>query len=534
MYGSPERSERQVETITLDLPRAVSSVEDLDSDPAVKVYGPLAEGEGPEDADTVHVPSDVDVHGSVVEFTFETPLERGRYWVTFYQTRVKADNEEPFELFNDDGSPFVGWELQVLNVTPRHRAEGGEQEIKDRPAPGGPRLKQVMTDGEAASSVQLSGETLTVVTTEQAEVDLIFRPLLKNARRTLYERHVTKTSHTVDGNPAVTFASAGPIGDYQWARYHGTDTTGRLPLDKEGNLAWATPVMREPTEAHLDPLVSGQTGTRQSTDDDGTTNTYDELRLDVTPQSPSAPIGAYESRPLLWPNTINGNNTPEENPRLFPEAVYHSGAEFEGTDERVAAFDLPLHTEVIVEVNGRRVWSGQTRLVPTLLSIPHYERELGITVEDRAQALQTIWQASLEAIRLWGCNLPKSGPTSAMQEFVLTYAASPPDRTSGTQGQTSSQMGDQSVDAKSDRSAERRLQSLADLLRDCKASAPLYPEDRTPTESAGVAENAPSEYYKPQPLHRVARRIAPLSSPERWHQNPIYRSEYHRLTYTRS
>lgn len=526
MDGHPKQSKRDVRTLAIEFSEDVGSVSDIDGeDPPIEVYGPLAEDETAEDAFPPILPIDVDIEDSIVEFSFDPPLGTGRYRVVVYQGGYeKASSGTDFDL-----GPFTGWDLQVHNTSQRHNAEGGEQELKST-EPTGPRLKAVLLDGEAAEkAVGLSAETLTVVTTEPAEVSLTLRPLLQSARKPLYERYVTKNTHAHEGNPAVTFAAAGPIRDYKWA-VQPENTTGQLPLDDEQNLAWAAPVVREPTEAQFDPMVDASASTRTGTIADPP-NEYHELNATVTPQAAAAPISSYEARTVLWPKTINNERaTPDRHPGVYEDSVYEDHDTDDPLKEKFAAYDLPLHTELIVEINGRRVWTGQTPLLPTLVTPMQVKRELGWDVEAKPMEVRrSIWHASLEAVRLWGCSLPTEGPTSSMQEFVLTYLENPIDRTSGTMNEMRTRLGDQSVDAQSDRSGKRRLSALASILKDCKAGAPLYPEDKIPAASAGVGQGASDEYYKPKTADTAARRIAPMARPLFYSRRPPYKSEFHRL-----
>lgn len=531
-YGRPEESRREQRTLALELPRQIAGTTDPTGDrPPMEVYDIT----GLEDPDFEELspitPVDVDTEGPIAEFHFNPALEPGRYRVVVRQQRLNAQDGEPYEL-TENGRPWTGWTFEVLNASDRHQPSvSGEKETKTDPAPG----VDVYLDGEKPGCYGLSGETITVVPEdESAEVELLIKPLLSGINAPLYMDYVSKTHHTVDEKRAVTFAAIAPIKDYRYAVYHGADTVGKVPqTDSKNNHLAGVPVMREPTKAKHAPLISYE---KSEVSPQGHPNTYEEVIYTATPQSKIAKPKEHHSARILGPKDIqDAHNTPDTNPRLFDNPIYNEDG-VPDESEKVAALDLPLHSKIAVEVDGRRVWSGQTRLLPVFVPPKRAAAELGWTLENgraKAEALERIWRASIEASRLWGCGLPpgpKPPPTAV--EFVLTRLANPIDRTDGVQGESRSQVGQQRTAAKSDRAGERRLSALAALLRDCESSVPMRPEDHVPAQSVGYGASANERY--PAAQDNPADIIAPLYDTDReglsqHYYTTKYISEYHRM-----
>jgi hypothetical protein len=532
-YGRPEESRREQRTLALELPRDIADTTDPAGDrPPIEVYD-VTDLEDPDLSGMAPItPIDVDLEGPIAEFHFSPALEPGEYQVVVRQSRLTAEDREPYELL-EDGFPWTGWTFQVLNASDRHEPDvAGEKETRTRTRPS----TEVYIDGDTAGSHGLSGETITVIPGEETdEVELLIKPLLSGQKAPLYADYVSKTPHTVDGKQAFTFSAAAPIEDYRWGVYHGVNTVGQVP-QTSGSKVVGVPVMREPVAAEYDPLV---TYTRKSVE--RAPNTYATVEYDVTPQNKSVEVSKLEQDLIIGPEKIEDSyDTPDTNPRLFDHGIYRDKPAPEPTDE-VAVLDLPLHCQLAVEVDGRRVWGGQTRLLPVFVSLERAEAELGWVLDNpqaESEALRRIWRASIEASRLWGCGMPPGPrPPGTVREFVLTRLANPIDRTSGTQGETRSQIGGQRTSAKSDRAGERRLSALAALLKDCESSVPMRPEEHIPAMSVGYADAANTQY--PEAGGNPADIIAPLYDSRRkgldqHFYTSQYISEYQRMGLPRS
>lgn len=537
-YGRPEESRREQRTLALELPRTISSTTDPTGDrPPVEVYD-ITGADDPDLSEMSPItPVDADLEGPIAEFHFSPALEPGEYRVVVYQQRLQADDGKPYELLTDTGRPWTGWNFQVLNASDRHQpSTSGDTETKTDPAPS----IDVYLDGQEPGCYGLSGETITVVTGEEsAEVELLIKPLLSGIKAPLYMDYVSKTTHTVGGDHAVTFAAVAPIKDYRYDIYHGVDTVGRVPASGGEHVA-GVPVMREPVEAQHAPLTSYE---KTTVSPQGHPNTYDQVLYTATPQSKAAKPNAYESRRILASggSLQDKYDTPNTNPRLFSDDVLYREEPVPAEDEKIAALDLPLHSRIAVEVDGQRIWSGQTRLLPVFVDTGRASAELGWTLDHppaEAEALRKIWRASIEACRLWGCGLPPGPkPPPTVTEFVLTRLANPIDRTAGSQGESRSQIGRQRTAAKSDRAGERRLSALATLLKDCETSLPMRPEDHVPAQSVGYASDASERY--PASGDNPADLIAPLYDTDReglaqHYYSTQYINEHHRMGLPRS
>ena len=564
MFGRPQESRRPVRTVTLDLPDEVGSVYDPGGDrPPIKAFGPLDRGEDISDMEP-RVPSSVETDGATAKFTFDQPLGQGAWKIVVYQSRIRrADDGKGFELTDEDGNPWNSWVMQVLNPGPGRAApDPGTRETK--PQPSAPPAR-VFLDGEQVTggASELSGEVLRADVHRPGTVEMEIDPLLDGARTSLYERYRTEMiadeeKERPHDKRTFRWASVGPIESFRWAHYRGTNTTGRLMLNKK-ELIYGTAVARPPAEASEDPLIDETTGTDSPVE--GHPNTYKTKTITATPESLDVGIDRYQSPTLVAPETIkDGTNTPARNPRLYPDGVYFpnepvypmssdgmggsglgpmypDASPSSGSTDNVespgvippgpvAVFDLPINCVLRLRVGGEVCWWGQTRLVPTLVSPRTAAQEIpgasASNPKDRARLQRDIWRASMEAVHLWGTPLPTDRHgngvvVSTMRDFVLTAVAMGTEYEDGTQGNVSGQQGGHQFSAQSDRTLRRRKHRLAEMLKDQERNAPPMPEDHAPGLVAEVGSDAETpEYGRSQ--HSISRYFAELYDPTRLHR----------------
>lgn len=513
-YGSPHKARRELHTLTVDLPREVESVSPVAGDrPPLVVYGPVTKGQPYHEADT-QLPHAHDINGTTVQFHFDPPIEEGGYRVVAYIDRFKAADGEPFDIFDEtQGVPWTGWELQILESTPRYGPAPPHVETKTiEPAPA--TSFSVFLDGKTTPAVEASGEVLTVVTEEPATVELEIEPLLTGRQCSLYEKWLTKKQYDLDdGRAAVSFASVGPVGSYKWAKYAPMKTKGRFPIDK-GQLLIGEPVMRIPEPAVVDPHLDREETIGFSKD--GHVNSYTRVQYHARPQDPESLLDEYVSRPILSPEVLHdSNNTPDRNRNLFPNAVYQEEAP--GPEARIGTYDLPLQSKVHIKINGERRKTIQTRLLPLITTPERVRTELNLDGgRPDDDWLRRIWRASMIALNLWGCSLPRNGyPTPSMTEFVLMYLSHGPQRQDGAQGMQTATLGPQTTKVQSDRRASRRLANLADRLKNCETEAPFDLEDDVPSRTVGLSEGADFNHYAPVSRRRLMKELLPIYSPYR-------------------
>jgi len=507
-YGFPKESRRPVQTIKLDLPVEIGSVEDPTGDrPPIKVFGPYdADEEGVDlgEYDPV-TPIDHEINENVVKFPFEEPFGRGMYKVVVYQSRIyRSSNGEAIELTVDEtGEAWRGWQFQVLDETVSQPRPGNQRTVtrgRDRPK------VEVFLDGNKvpSGSSELSGEVLTVESTGSAQISMETEPLLSKApAESMYScfRGEVAESKEVDHETVYVrhFASAGPVGKMKWAHYHETPTVGKLPVDDDKEAKVGIPVVRPVKRPDNDPLLTWERSTESPSVDHE--NTYQIVHYCAEPQTPGLGFDSYRSTAIVAPETINNDaNTPDINPKIYPDAVYKEDADdLPSQSMKAGVFDLPLNSEVRVKVNGRVRWWGQTRMLPALVSprdanasIDHLNVE---TRESRTKLLRDIWKASMEALELWGSSLPTDAAgqgvvVSTMRDFVLTRLAIGSPYQEGIQGEASGEQGGQQFSAQGDRAMRRRLHALSQLLKEGEANAPIMPEDDLPTAQATVGAEA--------------------------------------------
>lgn len=396
-YGHPQESQREIRTLTVDLPRELAGTYDPQSKkPPIEVYGPFAKDEDVTDISemTPRKAVDVDVEGTVAEFSFNPPLKTGRYRAVVYQSRFRAEDGDPFELTGDEG-PWTGWTFQVLNAQPRHMAEPPERERRSRKSP---TAVEVLLDGEPAEATGLSGEVLTVVGPEPDDVELSVRSLIPGGNAPMYERFLSRTSHEVDGNPAVSFASVGPmLEDYVWAIYHGANTVGCIPLTDQGQLLMGIPVMREPTPARFDPLIEGTPGVRtQKTDGEAAvvSNVVDDTTGAKVAYGFKRLSSTY-SGPVIQARRGDGTHHPVET-REFTAQDIADGDLAAWAEETGRVF---LRTFYDQSSNGRSA-SGQFRVIATPNTVPTVATNDGLSVYEGGHGIDQpalITRTDLEA-----------------------------------------------------------------------------------------------------------------------------------------
>ena len=512
-YGSPEKARRELYTLTVDLPREVEDVTALEGDrPPLVVYGPIKKGQPYHEAD-MQRPHAYDINGVTVDFHFDPPIKEGRYRALAYIDRFKAADGEPFDIFDErTGAPWTGWFFDILESTSRYGPAPPhiEQVTEETPEPV---QVSVHLDGSPAPDVQASGEVLTVITSEPADVSLNISPLIQGRQGTLYEKFLTQHYYDLeDGRTAVSFVSTGPVDDYKWAKYYPMDTMGRLPLEPNRSLLIGEPVMRRPEPAVVDPHMEREETIGFSKE--GHENSYTRVRYHVTPQNPESFLTDYTSRSFLSPEIIHDqNNTPDRNAHLFPNAIYRE--DVIGPEALIGTFDLPLQSRIQVMVNGRPRRSLQTRLVPLITSPSRVRSELDMDGgRSDEEWLEKIWRASMVALRLWGCSLPANGyPTPSMTEFVFMYLLGGPERMDGAQGTQHVRLGPQTTITQSDRAQSRRLANLADMLADCIAEAPFDLQDHVPSQTVGISAGANHKHYGPLRSKQLMRRLLPMYTP---------------------
>jgi len=513
-YGRPERSKRPVRTLTLDLPFAVGGVGAADDTPPLFVIGPL-------DGETDHTeypqihPDQVEVSEGLVQFHFEEPFQKGEYKAVIYESRIRDENGDPISLTDEEGNRWNSWRFQVYQTNDAAAPEPGEPiGFGGSPEPEAAPT-QVTLDGQELpdGEPELSGEVLTVATGQPREVALDVESLWGEQRPTLYERHLKKVVTLREKKPdLVSFVSAGPIDNHKWTHLKGSVTLGRIPLGQDGNLAIGSAVVRPPKSPANDPLLSRESPDRV-TPSGSHPNSYWTTRYEVQPASVEAEIGSYRTNPLYSPATVNDDtNTPATNPRLYPDGIWRDGA-IPGPTGEVAVFDLPVGCRIAVTCGAEEIWTGQTRLLPILVGPQSLAAEIGIkasTAGGRARILRSIWQASKEALALWGTSLPESVPKS-MREYVLTRIKAGDLRSDKAHGEIETSLGENRFRGANDRGLERRLSQLAQRLREGDPDVALFSEDHVPGGSASIGiAKTPSEKYRDGRPNKSQRQIAPL------------------------
>lgn len=510
-YGYPKETQRDVRTVVLDLPRPVDSTTDIDGErPPIKLHGPLSEDEKPSEGNYRKAEA-LDIEGTTVRVHYNPTLGPGRYRVLVYQSRIEAEDGDSYDLRNEDQTHFVGWDIKVLQAEPRH---GARPPTREPDEPEEEIFYEVLLDGDPAPKFEMSGEVLTIVTEDPASVELEIEPLYAQENRSLYENYLSRKEHTVDGQPAVSYFAAGPVFDYKYGLYNGHDTMGRVPVDADTKRAGVyLPLFREPVPAQYDPLVDTDT---EVVEVEG--NSYYKTSYTIRPQVDVGNLFAYETPDFVFPIQVNNEyNTPDRNPRLFPHSVFVP-QNCVPVETNTGPLDLPLHSCLHVCIGDERVWTGQTRLLPMLVTLRQVKAELGWDIHgpiQRREALQRIWHASQEALDLWKCPFRSSRVPASLMEFVLTRLANPVSRTDGTQGAVTTRLGDEAFTGRSDNAAARRLSGLSQLISECESEVPIEVEDLIPTGSAGLAENANNEWYPALNQHSrgAQRRIAPAYDP---------------------
>lgn len=456
-YGSPTRHYGRLEAVHLDLPRAVAWVKEINQEkPPLEVLGPLSPGQPPAEAER-RLPDSITIEDRVVTFEFEDGLKPGRYHILVHQSRFRLDGEsetldKSHGLMTDAGV-FRGWELNIYPAdeapeigdpadTPHWDDDGRISEPGTRPADFG-NILGVYLDGNRVQVGQseLSGRSLTVRSEGPVEVELRVKQLMPNPTRLGYEEYVVQ-DEIAGGDPddihEYRFEAQGPLNGRNWAVYHGRVTEGRIPRNDLGQLAFGEAVI--------------------------------------------GPPGSYDG-PIHVDDLSN----------IF-------------ADEETVAFDLPVGCRLEIWQHGplgtesQRVWWGQTRLIPLFISADRFLMlETGTSSESRSAAeiadlRRTIWRASLEAARLWGCTWPNHVPET-VEAYVLTRLAMGWPDENGVQGEVFARLGDQAYRGESDKALERRLKSLAQELKACNREADLFPEDSVYTEIARTASEAHPTYH---------------------------------------
>jgi hypothetical protein len=201
-------------------------------------------------------------------------------------------------------------------------------------------------------------------------------------------------------------------------------------------------------------------------------------------------------------------------------------------DDGVAQFDLPVNRRLSIYVDGVRVWWGQTRLLPLLVSAERYSLMTHghgtheLSPAEVADMRLLIWRASQEALTLWKCLLPAAIPAS-IEDYVVTRLAYGWPLEDQMVGEVFVRLGDQAYRGKTDGALVGRLRTLAHTLMSCETDVALFPEDKMPIGHARLAADAhPSfhperrPYESPVPLfpvdHRPPERTSsPYTRPHR-------------------
>lgn len=508
MYGTPAEAVAPLRTLTLDLPAALAWTADPQQNAGAALYllGPVVAGADLDSLPRLE-PASVSytVGSTVVHFTFADLIAPGSYRVVVLQSRLKDMSGNTIELLDELGEPWTGWDLLVIPGV-RSFAEPGVQEpLVLRPT--NPPLVRVVDDNQftvrldgtavpAGKSV-LSGEVLTVETTNPADITLEVEYLMRGQTMSLYELYLHRILEPADGGLHRThFVSVGPVWDAAWAVYYGHRTDGTLPIDSETNQLVVWPgVVTTPKPITSSPRI---TLTSEEVAPQGHPNTYTKVSYTVTPlKDPN--LASYTSLDLIYPKVlVDADDTPIENPRMFPGGVYFPTMLAPTEDDTVASYDLPINCRIRIYANGTEIWWGQTRLVPMLVSSRRFFQLRGGRPFSHAEISDIelqVMRASVEALTLWKCVLPTS-VTSTMEEYVLTRLAYGWPLEDSSTGAYMVRLGDHMFSGTSDDMLHRRLSNLADLLARCVADAPIFPDDEMP---AAVAMVASASYLKQYP-----------------------------------
>ena len=228
----------------------------------------------------------------------------------------------------------------------------------------------------------------------------------------------------------------------------------------------------------------------------------------ITTFESSGPVGSY-----VWA-VFDGSRTEGTIPKDKDGRLALGTALMAAPDVNdIAQFDLPINRRISLYIDGTRVWWGQTRLVPLLVSAERYaimERGSGthtMAPHEIADLRLMLWRASYEALRLWKCALP-ARVAQSMEEYVLTRLAYGWPREDGIMGKNFVRLGDQAWLGQTDGSLLKRLKELASALEACQLEVDLFPEDTLPAGHARLASEARPDFH---PERRPYRSTIPLS-----------------------